>query len=462
MKKLRILPPREDERGATVIIVAVFLLLAGIGFAALAIDISYIHVVRNELQNAADAGALAGARVLLSGDGTINTSLASDTAQTAAQANKSGGNPVECECNGEAGEEGNGPDVIRGHWSFAEGFTPNHLPEQGDLFDIPADELDTDISFINAVKVVTHNTSIPSFFGRIFGKERYERSAHAVAYRGFAGEFSPGDFDQPIAICQTSIKNPSTGKIECNIGRMLNSSPHITSDTAAWTNFTQDPCHTAEGGPGGEDKPNKVQTYICADGNPDPVVGGGMGTTNGNVSGAYDAFKDCWLVGQNAIAWDEETGEPTDWEDIDQKSWNSETGALEDGDDGIPDRPWNLVLPVIECAENSISNCETVIGAIKIIVVWVNRGGVGHIETPSAMYHPGKDEWFVREADESDDSAWDRFVELFDLKDLGGASVGPPADFSVYFLPACEETTPLGGPGGEFFGVFSEIPKLVQ
>ena len=36
-------------------------LLSLLGFAALAIDVGYLFVVRNELQNAADAAALAGA-----------------------------------------------------------------------------------------------------------------------------------------------------------------------------------------------------------------------------------------------------------------------------------------------------------------------------------------------------------------------------------------------------------------
>ena len=40
-------------------------LLTLLGFAALAIDVGYLFVVRNELQNAADAAALAGAGKLI-------------------------------------------------------------------------------------------------------------------------------------------------------------------------------------------------------------------------------------------------------------------------------------------------------------------------------------------------------------------------------------------------------------
>ena len=49
--------------GSAVIFVAVTLLLL-LAFAALAIDMGHMYVVRTELQNAADAGALAGAQVL--------------------------------------------------------------------------------------------------------------------------------------------------------------------------------------------------------------------------------------------------------------------------------------------------------------------------------------------------------------------------------------------------------------
>lgn len=53
----------HDPRGATLVYVAVMLAVF-LGCAALAIDIGYATVVKNELQNVADAGALAGARQL--------------------------------------------------------------------------------------------------------------------------------------------------------------------------------------------------------------------------------------------------------------------------------------------------------------------------------------------------------------------------------------------------------------
>lgn len=54
---------RGNNRGIAVVYIAL-LLVALVGFVALAIDIGYMYVVKTELQNAADSGSLAGAGVL--------------------------------------------------------------------------------------------------------------------------------------------------------------------------------------------------------------------------------------------------------------------------------------------------------------------------------------------------------------------------------------------------------------
>ena len=53
----------NNHRGATAVIVAICLTML-VGFAALAVDVGYLYATRNELQNTADAGALAGAGFL--------------------------------------------------------------------------------------------------------------------------------------------------------------------------------------------------------------------------------------------------------------------------------------------------------------------------------------------------------------------------------------------------------------
>ena len=54
----------KDKRGAVSIVVAIALLFFLIGFAALAMDVGYLFASKNELQNAADSAALAGAGLL--------------------------------------------------------------------------------------------------------------------------------------------------------------------------------------------------------------------------------------------------------------------------------------------------------------------------------------------------------------------------------------------------------------
>ena len=62
MKKRRVLFS-SDQKGA-VIVVTAFSLLAILGLAGLAVDLGYLYVVKCELQRAADAGAMAGARAV--------------------------------------------------------------------------------------------------------------------------------------------------------------------------------------------------------------------------------------------------------------------------------------------------------------------------------------------------------------------------------------------------------------
>src|SRR5260370_25916043 len=62
----RLVPARRRERGSVVLWVLLMLTIL-LTFGAFAIDVPRVAAVRNELQNAADAAALARAAVLASG-----------------------------------------------------------------------------------------------------------------------------------------------------------------------------------------------------------------------------------------------------------------------------------------------------------------------------------------------------------------------------------------------------------
>jgi Flp pilus assembly protein TadG len=98
-----------NQTGATVILVGLMMVIY-IGFAALAVDIGHLYLVRNELQNASDAGALAGARLLYNEDGTEVNEGANATAYDAAVANMSEKTSVDVHWSA-----GNSGDIERGH-----------------------------------------------------------------------------------------------------------------------------------------------------------------------------------------------------------------------------------------------------------------------------------------------------------------------------------------------------------
>ncbi|MHC4104834.1 MAG: TadG family pilus assembly protein, partial [Planctomycetota bacterium] len=225
MKWLRIRGPANNEHGAVAIMVGLCLFVL-VGFSAFAIDIPNLCVAKNELQNAADAGALAGAQNLYNNAGTAVNVNANQIARDVGVANGSQGTPAEVNWTG-----GNTGDVQRGHWSFTtKTFTPNASLAPVDLWNRSTAELDLDLNFINAIRVVTRRQNIPvqSSFARIFGINSFPRAAEAIAYIGFAGTLRPEDGEQPIAICAESLRNES-GQYTCNVGRMINSGQNLAT-----------------------------------------------------------------------------------------------------------------------------------------------------------------------------------------------------------------------------------------
>ncbi len=428
----------ENQRGVTVVLVAI-LMVVFLGFAALAIDISHLYVVRNELQNAADAGSLAGARVLYNDEGTAVNPLANQVGHDAAEANRSENTSVEVNWTG-----GNEGDVQRGHWSFGigslpKGFYPNDSVVPVHLDGVSTQELDQNSNFINAVKVTTRRETSPaaSFFARIFGYQNFPVNAEAVAYIGFAGTILPWTLDQPIAICSAAILN--NGEYDCSTGRMINSGGRgATHNTAGWTNLSQ-PCRTAN--------VPSVKPLVCGEGNPAPVsLGNGIGAVNGMEETVFGQFRDCWTRGSYDTDGDNKPDSPIDT----------------DGD-GIPDQPWKITLPVVCCGDYSngictdtltVGNCMAVLGSVEIQILWVTESGTGNVTVPRKM-----GDW--RCGSGTDAECWSRFADNFHLKNWDG-SPAQLAQKSIYLLPDCTPHIPEGNTGGQNFGILARIPALVK
>lgn len=431
----------NDQSGAALVLIAVLLIMF-LGFVALAIDVGHLYVVRNELQNAADAGALAGAQVLYSNDGqTINTGANAIAGETA-KANVSDKIAVEVNYAGE-----NGPDVQRGHWQFSADsgkgvFSPNSSTIPAQLWDYTTEQLNNNTNFINAVRVVAHREATPaiSFFAHILGFTGFNVSAEAVAYIGFAGTLEPFSVDQPISLCEDSLRDPITNAYTCNVGRMINNGNVInSSQTGGFTNFEQDEtpqtCDTSE--ICNAASVPTITPLIYGSGNPLPIrLGGPMSTTNGLTSN-FPRFECRWM---NAPS-----------------NCNSKKTPP-------PTQLWNLTLPVVDCnsCSSGIQPCSIVVGAVSVNIVWITHSGVKNDPDGNAPYVMG--DW----ANSSPNGVerWDSFVSHFKLK----LPSGQPAtyanngfmDDTIYMQPDCTPHIPTGRTGGQNFGILAKTPVLVN
>jgi hypothetical protein len=475
-KYLKILNQLKNQKGISVILVAVSI-VALLGFTAFAIDFGHRHVVKNELQNAADAGALAGARQLYYEDGSAVNAGQAPTAEQPDSANQVGknaavaniGQGVPVEVNWTTGNLG---DVQRGHWSFGltadldKGFYPNDSTLPTIIAGVSEQDLDKNTDFINAVKVVARRqlsgTPVISFFARIFGFGDYELDAEAVAYIGFASDILPTQVDQPIAICKDSIIDSTTGALNCSQGRMINSGQNpsnSTGETGGWTTFDQ-PC-TGSNSQFVQD----MKDLICGGGNPKPLKFNQLMQTDGGQIGNIfkndpNSLMNCWANGMN-----DEDNPPDGVREtpVDQLDSNGDPNP-----DGVPDRPWNITLPVVLCPKPNIENCSLLVGAVNLNVIWMVGNATGQCtESPYIMTNvSGKSDWSSSDPDGC--NRWDSFVSHFNLVNNvdadndGNLDPAPHQQQSIQFLPDCTYHEPGGGSGGNNFGILAEIPVLVD
>jgi hypothetical protein len=417
-------------------------LIALLGFGVLAIDMNNLYLSRSQLLSAADAGALEGARLLYNPDGSINVgqigTSAIDGASAAAQANFSQGDAVEV------------VSVNRGHWQFMTNLVDANGIERGGLFTAngtttPANlidaegnyrsfqDLNQDLDEINAVEVVAARqlTPIQAFFGPILGFADYQMQARAVAYVGFSGTILPGEMDAPISICEHRLRDES-GNWSCSVGRFISSSDN-DEQTAGWTDFEQ-----PEVCGGGANASSIRDAFSCGKKlNPKMLLGKEMNVIGGEVQTVFDAVYNCWRA------------------------------RADTDNDGEPDSPWSMTLPIIECNDSNPGPCNRLIGAVSMDILWMVRSvNVNLIDDVAPRVMNG---W---SSDDPDGKVrWNSFVDAFDIRAAPGSGLAywadPPGDNgyrsnTIYFSPSCEPQTPVGGSGGANFGIRAEIPVLVN
>lgn len=387
-----------NQKGASAIIVAISLFMI-VGFAALAIDLTHHYIVKNELKNAADAGALAGARFLYNDTATeVNHAgytnkldevidSANQIAYDAARANRGQGESVEVE-NYSANNCDDTEDVQRGHWTHAtRQFNCSNNTDPTPLFGVSDEELEANTDFINAVKVRTRRETTPilSFFATIFGHQSFTMTVESVAWLGFENMEGPADL--PIAVCQDRVLD-SDGNYNCNIGRMF----RTPSETAMWT--TLQPCQ-GDGGPSvNSNNLGDIVESKCEDLKTTMLTSSTIGTNNGQIQTVFSDMEDCWR----------------------DNTRDNENPFLF----GV--RPWKVRLPVINCIDMQNQTCAQVVSIVEVNILWVNSSPSDYqypvkIEEITVMAPDGIDTLYHRESWPTypkpgvDDGSWNEVVD---------------------------------------------------
>lgn len=221
----------KDQRGASAIIIAIVLAVL-IGFAALAIDVGYLYATRNELQNVADAAALAAAGQL----GYLYTDILTP-AQVAVYVYSDTNEPQIKDAAEEIGLENRaaGKDVI---------IDENDV-EVG-IWDLDNRTFSADPNQPNAVRVQTRRDDtvatgkVALFFARLLNIDEAAVTAFATAALTPPDSVLTGKLKLPIGLSE--LYYPPEGN-ECNEPITLSPTP---DSCAGWHNFIADNINAAD------------------------------------------------------------------------------------------------------------------------------------------------------------------------------------------------------------------------
>ena len=212
----------RGEGGIVAVLVALMMVML-LGFVPIVVDLGYSFVVANEVQNIADASALAGARQL----GAIYSSLSGPDQATYVCNDTS---PIKVAAKDVASKNHAGgkenilvhdSDIIIGHWDGSS-FTPS-------------------LSQPDAVKVIarrdeTANGPIKTFFAKLMGTDSLDVSKDAIAALTGQGNSEPEEIEIPIGISSYFFEPGNF----CN--DYIKFSPTNDPDACAgWNSFDESP-----------------------------------------------------------------------------------------------------------------------------------------------------------------------------------------------------------------------------
>jgi len=180
---------RGNNKGITLVLLA-FMIFLLLGLAALAIDFAYFYVVKNELQAAADAAALAGAARL---DGTLQATAARSEAVLFAGKNTAAGIPVVLASNNSNALSA-ANDITVGYWDGTT-YTPNATP-------------------VNALQARPRRTSGSpgGQVGVIFGPVLFDKLGMDISASAVAAFTTPRIQAFPVCLPSCDLRTPLNGQ----------------------------------------------------------------------------------------------------------------------------------------------------------------------------------------------------------------------------------------------------------
>ncbi len=444
----------KNQAGATAIIVAIVLPML-IGFGALAVDVGYMHVTKNELQNVADAAALAAARKLGSiyqgmtydaqttyvcGRGDTDIAVITGGADAVAYNNKAGGEHIIVHNTTEGIDE-----VEIGVWDLS------NTPSFTATYNQP-----------DAVRVTAHrdnaaNGPITTFFAKIFGIDTVDVSADATAALTAPAILNEGELKVPFSLSKNNFPNDCTNPITF--------SPTAES-CAGWHNFFDSPNANSIGDKllgliQGDDK----QDYSVLDEDGEPVL---------EWQPVFDEN------GQPVL--DENGDLVLEWKP--KKLVNGPAWLVANFDMNAP--PDAEITPVVGTGDEI--NHQG--GTISSLFLGGRLGNTNNdINSPEEILGDAKHpapfpalfDYFRRRDDDDDDTIWTATVPVYEDDDvcenpsgaipiIGFAIIeihmpNPPPDSSVSVFIYCElifVDGRGGGGSGAFGNVKGTIPNLVE
>ena len=219
----------EDTRGAVAVTVAIVTVVL-LGFAALALDISNAMIARNELQNVADASALAGARQL----GLIYQALPQGTPYTTYQLSDPSaviGAATVVASQNQARQiliSLNAADIVIGVWnSTSRTLTPGNVGA-------------------TAVRVTARrdggaNGPVATWLAGIMGINSMNVTATATAALTGTGVLLPGEANAPFGLDELIFNNPAY----CGTPIQFYPTNNPPSGCAGWHTYDQSPPNAA-------------------------------------------------------------------------------------------------------------------------------------------------------------------------------------------------------------------------